>query len=71
MSIQILGKYLVVAGTIIIFLGILFLSADKFMVGKLFGDLNIKSGDTEFIIPIATIILISITVTLIINFFRS
>ena len=71
MNYEILGRYLITAGSIILFLGLFLLAADKLMMGKLFGDIQIKSGDSTFIIPIATIVLISITVTLIVNFIKS
>lgn len=69
MNWQILGRYLVTAGVIIVFLGVLFLLADRFLVARLPGDFTLRSGETKISIPVATITLVSIAITLIVNFF--
>ncbi len=69
MNWQILGKYLINAGVIIVFLGVFFLMADRFQAGKMPGDFRIGSGENTFIIPIATITLVGITITFIVNYF--
>jgi hypothetical protein len=63
------GRFLVVAGTIILVLGVIFLLSDKIPLGKLPGDLQIGSGRFKVYIPIATSILLSVILTLIVNFF--
>ncbi len=69
MNWQILGKYLVTAGTIIIFIGVLLLLADRFFIGKLPGDFTMERGVIKFTVPFATITLVGIGITLIVNFF--
>ncbi len=63
------GRFLVVAGTIILVLGLFFMLSDKLPLGKLPGDLQLGSGRFKVYIPVATSILISIVLTLVINFF--
>ena len=63
------GRFLVIAGTVIIVVGVLFLVADKFPIGRLPGDFHFGSGKVRIYIPVATCILLSIVITLIVNFF--
>ena len=64
-----LGRFLVIAGTIIIVVGVLLLLADKFPIGRLPGDLRFGNEKIRIYIPVATCILLSIVITLIFNFF--
>lgn len=63
------GRFLVVAGTVILVLGVIFLLSDKIPLGRLPGDIQIGNGRFKIYIPIATMILLSIILTLILNFF--
>jgi hypothetical protein len=63
------GRFLFVAGTVLLVLGILFMVADKLYLGRLPGDLQIGSGKFKIYIPVATSILLSVVLTLILNFF--
>lgn len=63
------GRFLVVAGTVILILGFLFMIGDKIPFGKLPGDIQIGSGKFKLYIPIATSVLLSVALTLILNFF--
>ncbi len=69
MNWHILGRYLVTAGVIIVFLGVLFLMADRFFVGRLPGDFTLRTGENRITIPFATIALVGVAITLIVNFF--
>ena len=64
-----LGRFLVIAGTVIVVVGVLFLLADKFPIGRLPGDLRFGNEKVRIYIPVATCILLSIIITLIVNFF--
>jgi hypothetical protein len=64
-----LGRFLVIAGTVIVVVGVLFLLADKFPVGRLPGDLRLGNEKVRIYIPVATCLLLSIIITLIVNFF--
>lgn len=63
------GRFLVIAGTIIIVLGLVFLMSDKLPIGRLPGDLKFGGGRFHIYIPIATCALLSVIITLIVNFF--
>ncbi|MCX7726112.1 MAG: DUF2905 domain-containing protein [Chitinispirillaceae bacterium] len=63
------GKFLFVAGVVLIILGIIFMVGDKIPLGRLPGDLHFGSGRFKVYIPLATSILLSIILTLLLNFF--
>ena len=63
------GRFLIIAGTVVITLGIFFVFADKVPFGKLFGDFELTIGKYRLLLPIATSILISIVITLVMNIF--
>ncbi len=69
MNWQILGRLLITAGVIIVFLGVMFLLADRFLVARLPGDFAIGRTGSKFIIPFGTIGIVSITITMIVNYF--
>jgi hypothetical protein len=65
------GKILIILGVVIIIMGVLFLFGDKIpFLGKLPGDIIIKKENYTIYIPIATSILISIILSLILFLFR-
>jgi heme/copper-type cytochrome/quinol oxidase subunit 2 len=63
------GRLLVLAGTILIVLGVIMLFSDKLALGRLPGDVQLMSGKFHLFIPITTCILVSIVLTVIVNFF--
>jgi hypothetical protein len=63
------GRFLIIAGTVIIVVGVLFLFADKFPIGKLPGDLRFGNDRVRIYVPVATCILLSVIITLVVNFF--
>ncbi len=63
-----LGKFLLIAGSIMLILGTLFLFADKLPFGRMPGDLSFGSNGFKVHIPIATCIVVSLLLTLVFNF---
>jgi len=63
------GRFLIVAGTVIIVVGVVFLFADKFPIGRLPGDIRFGNDRFRLYIPVATCILLSVVITIIVNFF--
>ncbi len=60
-----LGKALIILGTIIVLLGILFVFAGKIpWLGRLPGDIYIKRDNFTFYFPLATSIILSIIISL-------
>jgi hypothetical protein len=66
-----IGKFLIVVGLVVVGAGLLLLLSDKIpWLGRLPGDLTIKRDNFTFYFPLATCILISVIVSLILWFFR-
>ena len=63
------GRFLLVAGAIICGVGIVFMMAERFQLGRLPGDFSFGSDKFRIYLPVATCILVSIVLTLIFNFF--
>ena len=64
-----MGRFLIIAGVALAVIGCLFLMADKLPLGRLPGDINFGKNNFRISIPITTCILLSILITLIVNFF--
>ncbi len=62
------GKILIVAGIMLIVIGIFFLSSKFLPIGKLPGDITVKNGNFTFYFPIVTCLVISIIMTIIFFF---
>jgi hypothetical protein len=63
-----MGKLLVYLGLGIVALGLLFMAGVPF--GRLPGDIVVRRGNFSFYFPLATSIILSILLTLILTFFR-
>jgi hypothetical protein len=65
------GKYLIIAGILIVVIGILLAFWDKIpFLGKLPGDIVIKGKNFTFYFPIVTSIILSLLLSLILYLFR-
>ena len=62
-----IGKLLVVLGAVIIILGIVFLMFGGSILGKLPGDITLTRGNFTCIAPLATMLILSILLTIIVN----
>jgi hypothetical protein len=67
-----MGRWLMVAGLILLGLGIIVQFAPWLIswFGRLPGDIRIESGRTKIFIPIASMILLSVILTLLVNLFK-
>jgi hypothetical protein len=66
-----LGRFLVIAGIVIVILGILLWSGVGVgWLGRLPGDIRIERANSAFYFPIVTCIIISIVLSLIFSLFR-
>ncbi len=65
------GRFLVFTGLLIAAIGLLLIFSDKIpWIGRLPGDILIKRGKWTFYFPLATSIIISLLITLLLNLFR-
>ena len=66
------GKYILIIGFIIVLAGIIiYFFHDYFRwIGKLPGDIRIEKGNFHFYFPLATMIVFSIVITIIVNVFK-
>ncbi len=63
-----LGKTLVIAGVVLVLVGALVLAARKVpWLGKLPGDIRIEGERTSFYFPLATCIVLSVLLTIVLN----
>ena len=67
-----MARWLIIAGSIILVLGLIFQFAPGLLnwFGKLPGDIRIESGRSRIFIPITSMIIVSVIVTVLINIFR-
>ncbi len=69
MEIQGLGKIVIVAGVVVTVVGVLMLLAPKLpFIGKLPGDFYFKRDGVSFYFPLATSIIVSVILSLVISF---
>lgn len=67
------GRLLIIIGLAIAFIGLLLLLAVRYFpwLGNLPGDFRFENGNTKIYVPLATMILVSILATILLNvFFR-
>ena len=67
-----IGKYLIIIGLFIIIIGVLlyFLGDRMNWIGRLPGDIKMGKENIRIFIPLTTMILLSILITLILNLFK-
>jgi hypothetical protein len=63
------GRFLIIAGAVVVMVGMIFMVSDKLPIGRLPGDLQFGSGRFRIYIPVATSVLLSVLITIILNFF--
>jgi Protein of unknown function (DUF2905) len=64
------GIVLVVAGVALVVVGLLVLSGGLSWFGRLPGDVRIERGNVRFYFPLASMLLLSLGLTLIVNIVR-
>ena len=70
MSLELLGKYLLIGGGVLILVGLLLWGLGKAGFKGLPGDIHIEKGNMTFSFPVVTCIVLSIILTLVLNFFN-
>ncbi len=69
-NLEAFGRLLLIGGGLIAFVGLLFLVFGRLGLGRLPGDIFIQRENITFYLPLATMIIISIVLTLLVNLFR-
>lgn len=66
------GKYIFIVGIIIVFIGIIiYFFHDYFRwFGRLPGDIRIEKNNFRFYFPLATMIIVSLVLTILVNIFK-
>jgi hypothetical protein len=65
-----LGKFLLLAGLVLAAVGLLLMVGGQFGLGRLPGDFHFKRGNFEVYLPLATGLLVSLVLSLILWIFR-
>jgi hypothetical protein len=69
-NLESLGKMLLIGGAILGAAGLVVLLAGRLGLGRLPGDIFIQRENVSFYFPIATMLIVSIILTIIVNLFR-
>jgi hypothetical protein len=66
------GKYILLIGAVIVLIGILVYFFHDYLrwIGRLPGDIRIERENFRFYFPLATMIIVSLLITLLINIFK-
>ena len=66
------GKYIFIVGIVIVFIGIvIYFFHDYFRwAGRLPGDIRIEKNNFRFYFPVATMIIVSLVLTILVNIFK-
>ncbi len=64
------GILLIVAGVALVAVGLLVLTGGLSWFGRLPGDIRIERGNVRFYFPLASMLLVSLALTLIVNLLR-
>jgi hypothetical protein len=63
------ARWLIIAGLLLVVVGLLWLGADKLGIGRLPGDLIVKRKGFTLYIPIVSSLVVSLVLTLLLRFF--
>lgn len=66
MGLSELGRFLMISGSIIFIVGAILSLQDLFPQGRFIGDFVFRKG---FVLPVTTCLLVSVVITLVVNFF--
>lgn len=65
-----MGRVIILAGIILVVIGILLTASDRIpLIGKLPGDIHFRRGNFHFYFPLATSLLLSLILTLLLRYF--
>ena len=65
-----MAKFLIIAGLVMVGLGLLWMVGERFGLGRLPGDIVVERGNFKFYFPLATSLILSVVVSLLLWFFN-
>ncbi|HEY8126137.1 MAG TPA: DUF2905 domain-containing protein [Methylocystis sp.] len=65
-----MAKFLIIAGLVMIGLGLLWMVGERFGLGRLPGDIVVERGNFKIYVPLATSLVLSIVVSLLLWLFN-
>jgi hypothetical protein len=60
-----MAKFLIVAGLVMVGVGVLWMVGERFGLGRLPGDIVVERGNFKFYFPLATSLVLSVVISLI------
>ena len=64
------AKFLIIAGLVMVGLGLLWMVGERFGLGRLPGDIVVERGNFKFYFPLATSLILSVVVSLLLWLFN-
>jgi hypothetical protein len=65
-----MAKFLVIAGLVMVGLGLLWMVGERFGLGRLPGDIIVERGNFKFYFPLATSLILSVVISLLLWLFN-
>lgn len=65
-----MAKFLIIAGLVMIGVGVLWLVGERFGLGRLPGDIVVERGNFRFYFPLATSLILSVVISLLLWLFN-
>jgi len=64
------AKFLIIAGLVMVGLGLLWMVGERFGLGRLPGDIVVERGNFKFYFPLATSLILSVVISLLLWLFN-
>ncbi|KAF0122736.1 DUF2905 domain-containing protein [Methylocystis sp.] len=64
-----MAKFLIIAGLVMVGLGLLWMVGERFGLGRLPGDIVVERGNFKFYFPLATSLVLSVVISLLLWLF--
>ncbi len=65
-----MAKFLIIAGLVMVGLGLLWMVGERFGLGRLPGDIIVERGNFKFYFPLATSLILSVVISLLLWLFN-
>ena len=65
-----MAKFLIIAGLVMVGLGLLWMVGERFGLGRLPGDIVVERGNFKFYFPLATSLILSVAISLLLWLFN-